>query len=379
MLVAVCSLVVAGYLAMLKKRVLALLLLAACSSSPHQAKQAAPSSRLQVPAALAIPVPAELRGADRRPLEALQAFIYSCPRMSVQWQSLCREARLTPMTASDAQRFFRDKFDNYSFDSGSGLLTGYMEAQLRCNWRRSPNYSYPVHGVPSDLRKGVPYLTRRQIETAPTPALRRAELLYCDKFDAFVLGVQGSGRVVMPDGQVVKLTYAGKNNRAYTSVGRVLIDAGEVPREQMSMQAIKQWVQHNPDRIDWLLQQNESYVFYEIDTRADQPVGPPGAMALKDGLMPFRSVAVDPRHIPMGTPLFIRSQWPDQSPFSRIVIAQDKGGAIKGRIRADLFLGHGDLADELAGRLQSPLELQVLWPKGWPLPNPEWVPVPVLG
>ena len=134
-------------------------------------------------------------------------------------------------------------------------------------------------------------------------------------------------------------------------------------------------MQHNPDRIDWLLQQNESYVFYEIDTRADQPVGPPGAMALKDGLMPFRSVAVDPRHIPMGMPLFIRSQWPDQSPFSRIVIAQDKGGAIKGRIRADLFLGHGDLADELAGRLQSPLDLRVLWPKRWSAPSPEWMKV----
>ncbi|MFC3914755.1 murein transglycosylase A [Pseudaeromonas sharmana] len=361
---------------MLKKRVLGLLLLTACSSTPHS-PQPTPQARVRtVPVALAIPVPVELRGQDKRPQEALQAFTYSCPRLSVQWQSLCRQARLTQMTPQAARQFFQHNFDSYTFDSGSGLLTGYMEAQLKCNWQRTPTYSYPVHGVPADLRKGVPYLTRRQIETTPTPALRRAELLYCDKFDAFVLGVQGSGRVVMPDGQVVKLTYASKNNRAYTSIGRVLIDAGEVSREQMSMQAIKHWVQRNPQRIDWLLQQNESYVFYQIDTRADQPVGPPGAMALKDGLMPFRSVAVDPQHIPMGTPLFIRSQWPDQSPFSRIVIAQDKGGAIKGRIRADLFLGHGDLADELAGRLQSPLDLHVLWPKGWPVPNPEWVPSP---
>lgn len=361
---------------MSKKLLGCLLLVAACSSTPP-----VPSSVASRPAAKPVThrLPASLVGEDRQQQEALQAFLNSCPRLGMQWQSLCWQAQRTAKTPTAAARFFQQNFDEYALDDGHGLLTGYMEAQLRCSWRPTARLNYPVYGTPSDLRKGVPYLTRRQIETAPSSALRRAVLMYCDKFDAYSLGVQGSGRVVLPDNSTVKLTYATKNNRAYTSIGRVLIDAGEVPREQMSMQAIKAWVERNPDRVDWLFQHNESYVFYDIDRRQEKHVGPPGAMALKAGLTPYRSVAVDSRHIPLGTPLKIRSQWPDQTPFSRLVIAQDKGGAIKGRVRADLFLGHGDLADELAGRLQSPLDLRVLWPKRWSAPSPEWMRVSSAG
>lgn len=355
---------------MSKKLLGCLLLVAACSSTPPAPTPVVARSASK-PATHHLP--ASLVGDDRQQQEALQAFLNSCPRLGMQWQSLCWQAQRTPKTPAAAARFFQQNFDEYAFASGSGLLTGYMEAQLKCSWQPTARFNYPVYGTPSDLRKGVPYLTRRQIETAPSAALRRSVLMYCDKFDAYSLGIQGSGRVVLPDNSTVKLTYATKNNRAYTSIGRVLIDAGEVPREQMSMQAIKAWVQQNPDRVDWLFQQNESYVFYDIDRRDEAHVGPPGAMALKAGLTPYRSVAVDSRHIPLGTPLKIRSQWPDQTPFSRLVIAQDKGGAIKGQVRADLFLGHGDLADELAGRLQSPLDLRVLWPKNWLAPNQDWV------
>ena len=351
--------------------VLLALLLAACSSSTPP-KKAARQVRSEVPKSHPM-LPPELIGEDRQQQQALQTFVRSCARLGAGWQSLCSQAKLTPDTNEAAARFFASNFDEYTLDSGSGLLTGYMESELHCSRWPSARYDYPVHGVPSDLRKGVPYLTREQIETNPTPALRRSVLLYCDKFDAFVLGIQGSGRVILPDGSSLKLNYADKNNRAYTSIGRVLIDAGEVPREKMSLQAIKQWVKENPDRMDWLLRQNASYVFYTIDRRNEFTVGPPGAMALKEGLTPYRSVAVDSRHIPLGTPLRIRSSWPDQTPFSRLVVAQDKGGAIKGRVRADLFLGHGPLADELAGLLQSPLDVRILWPKHLPAPDPEWV------
>ena len=361
---------------MLKKYswLLLTLLLAACSSSPPPEQKPIRHQTTGVPKSHPL-LPAELIGEDRQQQQALQAFIHSCPRLGTSWQSLCNLARMTPKTHAAAATFFASNFDEYTLDSGSGLLTGYMEAQLHCSRWPSARYDYPVHGVPADLRKGVPYLTREQIETNPTPALQRSVLLYCDKFDAFVLGIQGSGRVLLPDGSTLKLNYADKNNRAYTSIGRVLIDAGEVPREQMSLQAIKQWIAANPDRLDWLLRQNASYVFYTIDTRNDNPVGPPGAMALRQGLTPYRSVAVDSRHIPLGTPLRISSSWPDQTPFSRVVVAQDKGGAIKGRVRADLFLGHSPLADELAGRLQSPLDVRILWPKHLPAPDPEWVRV----
>jgi membrane-bound lytic murein transglycosylase A len=356
---------------MIKKLAACLLVLAGCSSSPTVTQTPAP-----VPVRPKVhSLPATLIGEDHQQQEALQAFLNSCPRLGMQWQGLCWQAQRTAKTPAAAARFFQQNFDEYELEGGDGLLTGYMEAQLRCSWRPTARLNYPVYGTPADLRKGVPYLTRRQIETTPSPALQRSVLMYCDKFDAYSLGVQGSGRVVLPDNSTVKLTYATKNNHGYTSIGRVLIDAGEVPREQMSMQAIKRWVQQNPDRTDWLFQQNESYVFYDIDRRQEAHVGPPGAMALKAGLTPYRSVAVDSRHIPLGTPLKIRSQWPDQTPFSRVVIAQDKGGAIKGRVRADLFLGHGDLADELAGRLQSPLDLRILWPKRWTTPSPEWMRV----
>ena len=345
------------------------LFLVACSST-QQVQTSKPKPKPQPKSNV---LPTALVGEDRHQHEALQAFLRSCSRLGSEWQPLCWRGSTTAQTPAAAQRFFQDNFAQYRPDSGTGLLTGYMEAQLHCSRTPTDRLNYPVYAPPSDLRKGVAYLTRRQIETAPTPALRREVLLYCDKFDAFVLGIQGSGRVVLPDGSTVKLTYADKNNRAYTSVGRVLIDAGEVAREEMSMQAIKRWVLSNPDRVDWLLQQNASYVFYHLDKRSDNPVGPPGAMALREGLTPYRSVAVDSRHIPLGTPLLISSSWPDQTPFSRLVIAQDKGGAIKGRVRADLFLGHGDLADELAGRLQSPLDVRILWPKQWRAPSQEWI------
>lgn len=342
--------------------------LAACSSSQHDVTQVnTPPSHRTVSA-----LPTALVGDDRQQQEALQAFLHSCPRLGYAWQSLCLQASITPKTHAAATRYFQRYFDEYQLDNEPGLLTGYMEAQLRCSWHPTSTLNYPVYAPPADLRKGRPYLTRRQIDQSPTAALRKSVLMYCDKFDAFVLDVQGSGRVVLPDLSSVKLTYATKNNRAYTSIGKVLIDAGEIPREQMSMQAIRQWVRQHPDRMDWLLWHNDSMVFYHIDQRTTQPIGPPGAMALKEGLMPFRSVAVDSNHIPLGTPLKIRSQWPDQTRFARVVVAQDKGGAIKGRVRADLFLGHGDLADELAGRLQSPLELRVLWPKTLPVPDRTW-------
>jgi membrane-bound lytic murein transglycosylase A len=211
-----------------------------------------------------------------------------------------------------------------------------------------------------------------------------------DPVDLFFLQIQGSGRVRLDTGELVRVGYADQNGQPYRSIGRYLVEQGELKLEQASMQGIKAWGAANPAKLEALLNQNPSYVFFRELPKAEgaqgsaagpmtaagpvatgDPVttgGPVGALGV--ALTPERSIAVDPRHIPLGAPVFLATTWPNSTqPLQRLVLAQDTGGAIRGAVRADYFWGFGEAAGAQAGRMRQSARMWVLLPRDYPLPQ----------
>jgi membrane-bound lytic murein transglycosylase A len=189
------------------------------------------------------------------------------------------------------------------------------------------------------------------------------ELVWVDNpIDAFFLQVQGSGRVVIePGGEIIRLAYADQNGHPYRSIGRYLVDRGELSLEQASMQGIKAWYLANPTRRDELLNANPSFVFFKEEKILDSSKGPKGSLGVP--LTPQRSIAIDPQFVPLGSPVFLSTTHPNtELPLRRLVLAQDTGGAIRNPVRADFFWGFGDQAGELAGRMKQSLFMWVLLP-----------------
>jgi membrane-bound lytic murein transglycosylase A len=272
------------------------------------------------------------------------------------------------------------------FAAGTGIMTGYYEPILRGATAQDEVYRTPLHARPPELveqaapgnalrrRYGMmvdgrmePFHDRAAIDTGAL-AGRGLELVWVDDpADAFFLHIQGSGRVVLPDGEVVRVGYAGHNGRGYVAIGRLLIERGEIPREQMSMQAIRAWLANaGHERATELLRGNPSYVFFRRVEGLTLDQGPIGAMGVP--LTPQRSVAVDRAFIPLGAPMWVMVKDPtarrDAPPVGRLVVAQDTGGAIRGPARTDYFWGWGAEAGERAGRMRDEAEVFVLLPRG---------------
>jgi membrane-bound lytic murein transglycosylase A len=297
--------------------------------------------------------------------------------------------------ADALNRFIRRRFRVYRSnggpETGKMLFTGYYEPLLQGSRTQSEDYPHPVYGRPADLsvvdlgafsseldgkkitgrvsgKTFVPYADRRAIvhenaveEVAETLVWAR------DRVDLFFLQVQGSGKVALSEGGEMRLRYAAQNGRPYVSIGKLLIEEGAIPREEMSMQRLKGWLREHPGEVDRVLTANPSYVFF-----AEADGGPYGALNV--ALTPGRSLAVDRRIMPMATISFIRTEKPvptsddpgnpgairEWKPFSRFVLNQDTGGAIRGPGRGDLFWGAGAYAELAAGHLQHPGELYLL-------------------
>lgn len=292
------------------------------------------------------------------------------------------------------RRFFEALFTPYQVVNADGSLegtvTGYYEPLIRGSRQRSAAYRYPIYGVPDDLlvvdlselfpdlkhmrlrgrlegRRVVPYYPRADIE-AGKAAVQGHELLWTDDaIELFFLQIQGSGRVRLDTGEIIRLSYADQNGYPYRSVGRALVEQGELTLDQASMQGIKGWAERNPERLTQLLNQNASYVFFrESSVLTEGPIGALGVV-----LTAGRSIAVDPRAIPLGAPVFVSTSWPNTStPLRRLMLAQDTGGAIRGAVRADFYWGSGPEAASAAGRMRQTGQLWVLLPNGFPLsPN----------
>jgi membrane-bound lytic murein transglycosylase A len=347
--------------------------LAACT--PFRATEK-PVTPLQQPQSRWLPVAWDALPGwnDDRIAQAWPALLQSCQRPAPAWTALCADAlRQRLRTDQDVRRWFEQHLAPYSIQplqgATPGLLTGYYEPSLVGSRHPTPQQRYPIHGLPADLMPGRPYWTRQQIETLPAAqaALRGREIAYvADPIDAFVLHVQGSGRMTLtePDGstRTVRLAYAGTNDQPYQSVGKWLIDQGELQPGQASWPQIRAWTQRNPGRARDLLWVNPRYVFFREEPLPDPALGPRGAQGVP--LTPGRSIAVDPQSVPYGTPVWIDSSEPlAGKPLQRMVVAQDTGSAIKGAVRADFFWGWGPEAAAQAGRMKQPLRLWALWPR----------------
>ncbi|MDC8760710.1 murein transglycosylase A [Janthinobacterium fluminis] len=389
------------------------LLLAACATAPvppapvvgaaPPPKPApAPAKPAPVPAAAA-PAPtvpqllpvgfAALPGWQKDDVRAAwPAFMSSCTVLvkRADWKEACTIARQVNGGDDRAVRLFFETFlvphQVIAPDGAdSGLVTGYYEPMLHGARKRGGPYQTPLYRVPEDMvtvelasvypelkgmrlrgrlvgKKVLPYSTRAEIERATE--VTGKELMWVeDPVEAFFLQVQGSGRVHLTDAQeTVRVAYADQNGHPYKSIGRYLVDKGELTTEQASAQGIKAWIAGHPTRQQELFNANPSYVFFKEERLPDPKVGPKGALGV--ALTPQRSVAVDARFLPLGAPLFLSTtQANSDIPLQRLVMAQDTGGAIRGAIRVDYFFGFGTEAAESAGRMKQSGMVWVLLPK----------------
>jgi membrane-bound lytic murein transglycosylase A len=373
----------------------ALLMLASCGGAimPSQpptpergavASVGAPAATLH-PASRWQPVAwADLPGWDvDRTREAWTALQRSCERMPADvqretpaWLRLCQEAlRTQPADDAATRTWLMQRLAPYRvlpLDAnapGEGLATGYFEPLIDASRTPRGTLRVPLYSPPADLATRKPWYTRAQIENLPAAqaAMRGREIAYvADPLDALMLQVQGSGRVrlVAADGrtQTVRLAFAGHNDQPYQSIGRWLIDQGELRPGEASWPAIRDWARRFPKRMPELLAANPRVVFFREEPLPDANLGPRGAQGV--ALVPERSIAVDPRSLPYGTPVWLDTTEPlAATPLRRLVLAQDTGSAITGAVRADYFWGWGDRAEQQAGRMKQPLKMWVLWPK----------------
>jgi membrane-bound lytic murein transglycosylase A len=324
-----------------------------------------------------------LPGADA----ALVAFKRSCPALLRRedlsgltrpddWQAACTAAA----SAQNAEEFFLTHFTGLRVAGGAGFATGYYEPELAASLTRAPGYQVPLYRRPADLidvplgdfvasLKGrtvrgrvegnrlVPYPPRADIDAAL--ANRGLELAWAaDPYEAFFLEIQGSGRLRLPDGRIMRVGYDGQNGRDYTAIGRVLIDQGKLERGKAGMAAILAWLRANPADAPAILHANLSKIFFR-EIKGEGPIGALG-VAVTGGI----SVAADPAFIPLGAPLLVATTRSlDGAPITALMVAQDTGGAIKGSNRIDLFLGAGEAAAAQAGAQSAPAQLILLLPK----------------
>jgi membrane-bound lytic murein transglycosylase A len=316
---------------------------------------------------------AELPGFPNDALhEAWNAWIRSCERPGAAFAALCPEIRLLSLASGEEQRrWMLQRLQPYRVEplgpATDGLLTGYYEPTLQASRTRRAEYQVPLYRPPPGLASRKPWYTRKEMETLPevVSLLSGQEIAWlADPIDALVLQIQGSGRLRFVDAaggtQMVRLAYSATNEQPYGSVGRWLLDQGQL--REASWPSIKDWIAKNPQRIRELLWSNPRMVFFREEPLSDMDAafGPKGAQGV--ALTPGRSIAVDRDSIPYGTPVWLVSGGPVLN-LQRLVLAQDTGSAITGAVRADYFAGWGPQAADLAGRLKQPLQLWVLWPK----------------
>ncbi|MFK5925555.1 MAG: MltA domain-containing protein [Desulfuromusa sp.] len=325
-----------------------------------------------------------------RPAAALEAFQQSCQaiRKREQWTQVCSEAvKISPVGEKNSRYFFELYFQPYQVrnadGSPDGLITGYYGPELLGSRTLTEEYKYPLYRQPDNMliidldglypelskyrlrgrvvgHRVVPYFERSEIDNGKTPLAGQELFWVKDPVDLFFLHIQGSGRIRLPNGELVMVDYANQNGHPYRSIGKLLLERNAMTRDQMSMQNIRRWVKENPEAGKELLAENPSYVFFrELPPEFQSP---PGALGVP--LTALRSLAVDPHTIPLGAPVFLSTTFPGTDfPLQQLMVAQDTGGAIKGRVRADFFWGMGNDAGKIAGKMKQDGRLWVLLPK----------------
>ncbi|HVA12941.1 MAG TPA: murein transglycosylase A [Stellaceae bacterium] len=337
---------------------------------------------------------------------ALAAFVKSCAELdrrparaavgpaalgmtAAAWRAPCVSARATPRGDAAARAFFERAFTPYlaaSNEASDGLFTGYYEPLLHGARRPGGRYRTPILKRPPDLVmvdlgrfrpawRGeriagrvvagslVPYPSRAEIERGALDLDRLALFWVDDPVDAFFLQVQGSGRIELPNGALVRLGYDGQNGRPYVAIGKILVERGALAADAVSLQSIRAWIKAHPDQATALMDQNPSYVFFR-EQPGDGPIGSEGVV-----LSAGRSLAVDRGFIPLGAPVYLDVDDHDTA-LRRLMVAQDTGGAIMGPVRGDVFWGFGAAAEARAGAMRASGRYFLLLPKAVAAPRP---------
>ena len=365
-----------------------LLLLAACAA---QSPRIAPSS--PVVAAAGVPrraIDSPVRRAEDNVIigtaAALAAFRRSCPVLQRRvdrsgltqagdWDTACA----TAATSTDPAGFFASQFTPVVIGAAPGFATGYFEPEIAGSRVAAPGFATPFYRRPPDLvevdlglfakdlqgrtlrgrivdNTFVPYAARGDI-MAGALAGKGLELAFAaDPFEAFFLEIQGSGRLRLPDGSIMRIGYDSQNGHGYVAIGKILREAGELPPGGVSMDSILAWLRANPTKAPAVLAANPSVVFFR-EVTGDGPIGAMGV-----AVTPRISVAADPAFIPLGAPLRVTTTLTGNRPFRALMVAQDTGGAIKGANRIDLFMGAGAAARTDAGAQAAAAQIAILLP-----------------
>ncbi|AXX93516.1 peptidoglycan N-acetylmuramoylhydrolase [Malaciobacter molluscorum LMG 25693] len=312
---------------------------------------------------------------------ALKTFQKACKkskRFSL-FEDVCEES----LKAKNGRDFFISNFQPYKLidknGKDEGIITGYYEPLLNGSLTKDEKYKYPIYKTPKDMvmvdlssiypelkkyrlrgklegNKVVPYDSRAVLDKKDNQNLE--PICYVDdKFELFLLHIQGSGKVKLTNGDIINVGYANQNGRRYTSVGKYMLKKGYLKPNNASIQGMKAFFDKNPDKVDDILNHNESYVFFR---KANQ--GATGALGVE--LTAKRNLAVDRNYIPLGMPVFLSTSNPiTKEQINKLMVAADTGGAIKGEIRADFFWGYGDKAFKYAGKMKEKGTLYILIPK----------------
>lgn len=312
---------------------------------------------------------------------ALDVFKKDCKKSKKNelFKNVCHKAEYE----TDGYKFFTINFQPYKLldnnSSDEGIITGYYEPLLYGSLQKNKRYKYPVYKTPKDMmivdfvsaypelktyklrgklveNRVIPYDSRAEIEKNPSKNLE--VIAYVDnKFDLFLLHVQGSGKILLDNGELINVGYAEQNGRKFKGIGNYMLNRGYITKDELSAQGMKKYIDKNPTKADEVLNQNESYVFFHKSNQ-----GATGSLGTP--LTAKRNLAVDRSVIPLGMPVFLSTKDPiDKKPINQLMVAADVGGAIKGDIRADFFWGYGEDAFAYAGRMKEKGKMYILMPK----------------
>jgi membrane-bound lytic murein transglycosylase A len=316
-------------------------------------------------------------------------------RPAAAWQAACAGLGSGDVAPTALREWLEAHFVPYAVSAGddapTGTFTGYYEAEFSASERRDARYRVPIYGPPRDLvtvdlpafvpsppaalpRQLVgrvvttprgqiltPYFTRAEIEQQDAIATQADVLIWADDPVAVhILHIQGSGRATLPDGRKLKVSFAGSNGQRFRGIGSILLAAGVLKPGGATMDTVRTWLQAHPNEAATYMAQNARYIFFKV-APDDDASGPIGALGVP--LSPQRSLAVDPRAIPLGAPVWLATRTPDGAPFTRLMLAQDTGAAITGAVRGDVFWGRGEPAFAIAARMKSDGRYWVLLPR----------------
>lgn len=376
---------------------------------PQQPKQPTEPAKPQKPTPMFRPVtfkqlPGWEEAGLKKSLETFQiscrAFVKQNPEQVVgtdhidlqvkDWQPACKVAlEIKPVTAEAAKEFFQEWFQPVEFydkETGPGLFTGYYVPAIKGSYTKTKEFSVPLYETPKDLvtsdlglffndlknrsivgrlvkRKIVPYYTRAQINNGAIKGKAKVLVWINSPIDRLFLEIQGSGVIELQNGKTISVGYDAQNGMPYTAIASVLIKKGVMTKDNASMQAIKRYLTEHPKQINKVINQNKSFVFFRKMVKG-VALGSQGV-----SLTPGYSLAIDKQWIPMGTPLWLDTTRPDlnkpddNKPMQRLMIAQDTGGAIRGKIRGDVFWGGGERATLIAGHMKNSGHYWLLLPK----------------